>query len=84
MLLCQKVVEIRNGGKWEKSFVDLGETPEALAQNFHDLAYDLAAHFIGHADIAKRVTRKQNYNGTTTYVITATNGFRVIYTTNIY
>ena len=77
--MTKRTIEVKRGNKYETTFVQENET-EAL----HSLASDLAAKYIGKASYVKRITRRNNYGGTQTYVVTYDNDSRATYITDIY
>lgn len=74
-----RIIEIKRGGKWETTHTQTNET-----EILHSLASDLAAKYIGKASYVKRITRRNNYDGTQTYVVSYDNDTRATYTTDIY
>lgn len=77
--MTKRTIEIKRGNKYETTFIQENET-EAL----RSLASDLAAKYIGKASYVKRITRRNNYDGTQTYVVTYDNDSRATYITDIY
>lgn len=71
--------------KWDTVFtLDKPEDAETILAEF---AEDMVAHYMGKSTIIKRVTRKQNYNGTATYTVLKQLGkssVRLIYTLSVY
>ena len=75
----KRVIETKRGNKWEVTFTQTNET-----EILHSLASDLAAKYIGKASYVKRITRRNNYDGTQTYIVSYDNDTRATYTTDIY
>lgn len=71
----KKVVEIKNGGKWEISHVVTDET-----EIYKSLSADLIAKKLNACSYIKTIKRVCNYDGTQTILVNYDNSCRAIYT----
>ena len=77
--MTTKTTQKKQGNTWVTTHIT-----EDSATATHSLATELAAHYIGKASYIRSIKRRNNHDGTQTYTVAYDNGYRSVYTTDIY
>ena len=72
-------MQAKISGKYETTYIDRDRE-----NVYKSLSTDLAAKYIGKARYISRITRRNNYDGTQTYVVNYDNDTRAVYVVNVY